>query len=485
MPHAHAPSRSCTARAIARLCDSALLRPSLFKRLLSVQLVVFLGLMGVLLALTVALLLSHGNGSLDHDLKLLAQALARMSSLNPTSTGVSGAAEHITTLHREMAETPINNQELSWQVWRSDGTLLARSDGGLALPFFPPNSLPTTERTEHTGWVMMAAWNPEHSLYAVAAQSSAVTDRLLNNTLRGIVPPTLVMIFTVFLALWLAMRVGFKPLEQLARQLANRSPDATSDLTDTPRHHELTPIVNAINTLLARVRALRAAEHGFFADAAHELRTPLAAINAQAHTLAIARNHAERSVALQALQGGVGRAADVLDKLLTLARLDHTATLDTDPSARQSTDVATLLRDVLARQAPRTAITQHDLSLNAPAHLWACIDAPALTAALENLVDNALRYTPPGAQVRVSLHTTPQHTLVQIEDSGPGVAEHEHTRVFDRFERGQHSDGISGCGLGLAIVAQVAAAHHGRVVLDTSPDLDGARFTIYLPPALP
>ena len=477
----HGSLRTQARAACARLQGSALLRPSLFKRLLGVQLLVFAVLLAVLLSLTLMLLLARGNGGLDTDLKLLAQALARTSSLNPTPDGIAAAAEHITALHLETADIAISPDELGWQVWHQDGRLLARSPNRDSLPDFPPESLSTSERSEHPGWILLAAWDPAHQLYAVFAQSSQVTTRLLDRTLKGMLPSTLVVIATVCAALWLAMRLGLKPLAQLARQLSQRDPQETTDLANAPPHIELVPMVEALNALLARVRSLRAAEHGFFADAAHELRTPLAAINAQAHALTIASSAEQRTAALQALQGGVERAADVLEQLLTLARLDHTVTLGPQAPALHRTDLAALLRDTLAMQASRTALSQHTLDLDAPTELWAPADAPALAAALDNLVDNALRYTPPGSQVRVRLAAEPHQALIAVEDSGPGIAAQDRVRVFQRFERGPHSDGISGCGLGLAIVERVAAAHHGSVTLDASPALGGARFCIRIP----
>ena len=480
-PPRHGSLRTQAWAACARLQGSALLRPSLFKRLLGVQLLVFGALLAVLLSLTLMLLLARGNGGLDTDLKLLAQALARTSSLNPTPDGIAAAAEHITALHLETADTAISPDELGWQVWHKDGRLLARSANRDSLPDFPPGSLSTSERSEHLGWILLAAWDPAQQLYAVFAQSSQVTTRLLDRTFKGMLPTTLVIVATVFAALWLAMRLGLQPLAQLARQLSQRDPQETTELANAPPHVELAPMVHALNALLARVRSLRAAEHGFFADAAHELRTPLAAINAQAHALTMASSAGQRAAALQALQGGVERAANVLDKLLTLARLDHTVTLGPQATALHRTDLAALLRDTLAMQASRTALSQHTLDLDAPTELWAPADAPALAAALDNLVDNALRYTPPGSQVRVRLAAEPPQALIAVEDSGPGIAAQDRVRVFQRFERGPHSDGISGCGLGLAIVERVAAAHHGSVALDASPALGGARFCIRIP----
>lgn len=467
----------------AYLQGRALLRPSLFKRLLGVQLLVFAVLLGVLLALTVMLLLARGHGGLDKDLKLLAQALARASSLNPSAEGASAAAGHITALHLETADIAISEDEISWQVWRSDGTLLARAHRQDGLPHFAPDSLPRAERTEYAGWIVVAAWNPERTLYAVIAQSSAVTSRILHSVWGAMVLPTVVLASTVFLALWLAMRLGLKPLAQLAHQLATRAPDASAEISHAPPHYELAPMVQAINSLLRRVRALRAAEHGFFADAAHELRTPLAVINAQAHALTIAQTAPQRSAALQSLQGGVERAANVLDKLLTLARLDHGIALGQGQREIPwpMVDVATLVRDTLACHAQRTIVSRHELSLDAAAHLWASCDAPALAAALDNLVDNALRYTPAAALIRVRLTTAQARLQIWVEDSGPGIAAHERSRLFERFERGSNSDGIIGSGLGLAIVRSVAVAHQGRITLDSSPDLGGARFCIDLP----
>jgi hypothetical protein len=183
---------------------------------------------------------------LDTDLKLLAQALARTSSLNPTPDGIARGVGRITALHLETADTAVSPDELGWQEPLAQRRqLLATLRQRDNLPDFPPGSLSTSRRST-PGWILLAAWDPAQQLYAVFAQSSQVTTRLLDWTFKGMLPTTLVIVATVFAALWLAMRLGLQPLAQLARQLSQRDPQETTELANAPPHVELAPMVHAL-----------------------------------------------------------------------------------------------------------------------------------------------------------------------------------------------------------------------------------------------
>jgi hypothetical protein len=200
---------------------------------------------------------------LDTDLKLLAQALARTSSLNPTPDGIAAAAEHITA--PDLERRTLRSRRTNW-VGRcgTKTAAAARSANRDSLGRTSRTRQPVHERAVRApGWILLAAWDPAQQLYAVFAQSSQVTTRLLDWTFKGMLPTTLVIVATVFAALWLAMRLGLQPLAQLARQLSQRDPQETTELANAPPHVELAPMVHALGALLARVRSLRAAEHGF------------------------------------------------------------------------------------------------------------------------------------------------------------------------------------------------------------------------------
>jgi signal transduction histidine kinase len=453
-----------------------ILAPSLFKRMFAAQAAVVLLFVAANGLLAWRSFDTHDSGVIDQDLKLIAEAMARMAAMQPDAEGARRAAEEVEEMNRHRSDPPIRREEFAYRVWSADGRLLARSAESPPLPELRPGEIGRRERTRQGEWLLMAATSPRGEVVAVVGYSCEMLTRLMWRTLWDLLPVLLLGLTQVTVALALASRVGLAPLTQLSQAIEQRQPGDEQDLP-TARHRELQPIADAMNRLLERVRRQRQQERAFFADAAHELRTPLAVINAQAHALAATPSGEERRDALRALEAGVDRSAGVLDKLLTLARLDAGV-----PQPRD-VDVAALARGVVARQLDRTQPGGHDLGMEVHGPAWARVDPQALEAALDNLIDNALRYTPPGSRVDVRVQADGDGVALDVEDNGPGVPEADRERVFRRFERGGQPAGQRGSGLGLAIVAEALRHCGGRVTLDRSPTLGGARFAIWLPRA--
>lgn len=452
-----------------------LLSPSLFKRMFAAQALVVLCFVAVNGLLVWWSYSASDAGVIDQDLKLIAEASARMAAMRPDAEGARWAAEQVEEMNRSRSDPPIHKQEFAFQIWSADGRLLARSDESPRLPELRPADISRRERTEVAGWLMMAAASPRGEVVAIVGYSRVMLDRVMRRTLTGLLPLLGMALAQAGLAMALASRVGLRPLTRLSRHIAERRARDDSPLPEAS-HRELRPIVAAMNGLLDQQRRQRLQERAFFADAAHELRTPLAVINAQAHALATTRTEAERRQALSALESGVGRSADVLDKLLTLARLEAGGPA---PSP-QPVDVAALARAVVAHQLDRTGLDAHDLGVQTDGPAWALAQPQALQAALDNLVDNALHHTPPGSRVDVSVTRQGDRVVVSVEDSGSGIPEPERERVFERFERGSNAAGRRGSGLGLSIVSEAMRQCGGDVSLDSSPTLGGARLQLKL-----
>lgn len=454
-----------------------LLRPTLFKRVLGVQMAMVLVLLGLYVASGLTAIYARGEGPLDGDLKLVSEALARMAALVPTPDGVRRASHDVLSMVRKTADPGIAPAEMVWQVWTRDGRLLARSAEQPPLPGLPPGTLATDGRTVRDGWWLIGAHSPDGMVFVAYGQSAAYMDRVRTRLMRDTAISALVLLGIVSTTLWAATAYGLRPLNRFAQTIAARRTEDLEPLAN-PAHRELMPIAGAMNTLLARVRARRDSERRFFADAAHELRTPLAVINAQAHALACETGEAG-SAPHRALEGGVARAADVLDKLLLLARLDGEL-----PAAKPGTcDAGALARAALARAAPRAWQRGGECALAAEGSFPVRADPDLLEAAFDNLLDNALRYTPPEAEIAMAVARVGTRIRVDVEDSGPGLEASERERVFGRFERGTQSSGVPGSGLGLAIVQRAAALCGGSVEAGVSSTLGGARFTLWLPAA--
>lgn len=282
----------------------------------------------------------------------------------------------------------------------------------------------------------------------------------------------------VLLPIWLAVSRGLRPLREFSRHIAQRGADHLAPLAIDPKHAELKPLAQALDALLDQLRAKVAREHAFVQDAAHELRTPMAVISAQAHVLALATDAQERREAEQRLDHAIARASHLVQQLLQLAQADRPR----DGDEPVEIDVAQLVRHELAQWAPAAMEHRIDLWLDAPDTLpWPARPA-ALQTLLHNLLDNALRHVPPDRQLAIELSATADALVLQVADDGPGIPEAERELVFERFYRVAGHD-APGSGLGLAIVKQTALAQGGSVTLGPGLGDRGCRFIVTLPRA--
>ncbi len=279
-----------------------------------------------------------------------------------------------------------------------------------------------------------------------------------------------------FAAAWFAITRGLRPLRQLSDSIAARGSDDLTPVAVDPRFDELRPLVTALDSLLLQLRHKVSREHAFVQDAAHELRTPLAVISAQAHVMSMAGGADERQDAEQHMDHAIARAAHLVHQLLDLARLDNAAG---GPAA--VVDIAALLRQELAPRVTAARARQLDLSLEAPDQLLMAVETQALLSVVHNLVDNALRYVPAGGRVVVELSRQETHVSLSVSDDGPGIPAAHADLVFERFHRIQQTS-ASGSGLGLAITRKAAARLGGSVTLSPGLDGKGCRFELLLPP---
>jgi len=281
----------------------------------------------------------------------------------------------------------------------------------------------------------------------------------------------------VLLAIWLPIRRGLRPLQALTSHIEQRDANDLRPIAFEARHRELKPLVGALDDLLARLRQRVERERAFVQDAAHEIRTPLAVINAQAHVLAHASDAAERAQAEAQLDHAIERTSHMAQQLLELAALDEDS-----PRAARVLDVAHWLRGTLAPAAQQAIAQGMDLSLDAPDALRRAVDVAALSSIVHNLVDNALRYGARGNTVAVSLQEDGHELVLSVRDDGAGIAQADQARVFERFYRGSGHD-ARGSGLGLAIVRQAALRMHGRVEIGEGLNGRGVGFELRLPAA--
>ena len=292
---------------------------------------------------------------------------------------------------------------------------------------------------------------------------------------RFILPYLLVAMPFVLVPVWLSVRNGLRPLQQLASRIARRNTDDLQPVGFNARHRELKPLEQSLDHLFAQLRQKVERERAFVQDAAHEIRTPLAVITAQAHVMARSQSEDERTQAQSHLEQAIARTSHLAQQLLDLAALD-----EAQRPAPRDLDVAQWLRAALAQAAPQAMAQQIELSLDAPDTLPARLDLPALESIVHNLIDNAVRYATAGGNVAVGLRHDGALLHLVVQDDGPGIPVTERSRVFERFYRGV-GHAANGSGLGLAIVQQAVRRMGGQVQVGGGLNGKGVGFIVSIP----
>jgi two-component system OmpR family sensor kinase/two-component system sensor histidine kinase QseC len=299
------------------------------------------------------------------------------------------------------------------------------------------------------------------------------------SALRGVLP-LLAAAPLLASALWWLITRTLRPLSRVVAEVRQRDAEALAPLAGQDLPDEVASLVHSLNALLARIGELLTSQRAFVADAAHELRSPLTALKIQVELVRRAADDGARQAALDALAAGVDRATRLVEQLLTLARSEPGA--QTRPPA--PVDLAELARTELANAAALASARGTTLSLVADDPRTVLGDSAALATMLRNLVDNAIRYTPPGGQVELAIRRrgvdAGSPLCLRIDDSGPGIPSRERERVFDRFVRGSSAQQSSGTGLGLAIVRSVARRHGAAITLGDA-ELGGLRVELDFP----
>jgi len=388
-----------------------------------------------------------------------------------------GAVESLETqINRSYREIGLPSR-LVLQLWDRRGAVLHASPQFAPVPAWGAAG---STRVEAGGEVLHVFRAQDARWRIIVAQPEIGRGWRIRTIAADLALSMLIAFPFVLVPLWIAVSQGLRPLNQLSRHIGQRDPDDLAAIGLSPRHAELAPVAHALDDLLARLRRKVERERAFVHDAAHELRTPLAVISAQAHALVRARDADERAQAQARLDDAIARGSGLIDQLLQLARLDGGS------EATALLDVARVAQEELAVLEPQAFARGLELSLEAPDVLRWPMQLGAFRAILQNLVGNAVRYVQPGGHVVVALGVADDGLHLSVADDGPGIPAALRGTLFDRFVRGTGHD-VAGSGLGLAIVRQAAARMGGCVRLaDGLPGaggLIGCRFEVAFPGA--
>jgi len=297
------------------------------------------------------------------------------------------------------------------------------------------------------------------------AETLEARTQLANEIIKGVIVPQFIVLPLAVLLVWLALTRGLAPLTALQARIRRRRPEDRSPIDARAAPEEIAPLVESFNDLLARLSASIQVQKRFIADAAHQMKTPLAGLRTQSELALRQTDPAELRRSLRQIAAATERATRLINQLLALARAEHKGA--EAPVHDEVVDLGGLIRDVVRDWVPQAIERQIDLGVDVATEAAEVFGAPLmLRELLGNLIDNALRYTPPGGAVTTRVLRAGTDVILEVEDSGPGIAAVERARVFDRFYRVLGTE-VEGSGLGLAIVREIAEQHEAQVSIDT------------------
>ncbi|PKG54370.1 MULTISPECIES: ATP-binding protein [Halomonadaceae] len=364
--------------------------------------------------------------------------------------------------------------KLAFQLWENEQLLLRSATAPEAPLAQQPIGYSTLTVGEHD-WRVYVLDVPDSASRVVVSEREDVRGELIRAVALRTLLPDLIGLPLLTALLWWSIGWGLAPLSRMAEQIRNRDPHNLQSLTLSPLPQELDTISGALNRLLERLRLMRVREKRFIADAAHELRTPLAVLDLHAQNALAADNLEDRQEALNHLRGGVARATRLVTQLLTLARLEPEE--ESQPEYRPA-NLLSEARETLAKLSPLAAEREQQLLLNADEQAeWLTLEEPgAIETLVQNLVGNAIQHSPIQSTITITLAATPRGFQLMVDDEGPGIPINERKKVVERFQRAGPS---AGSGLGLSIVERLVKRHGGTLQLEDAPS-GGLRVRIAL-----
>lgn len=367
--------------------------------------------------------------------------------------------------------------EIPFQIWSTKNTLLLYSPGAPKASLLGDREGFSDKEIDGHMWRVFSIYLPDGAKLAVANKDTASIDLVAELTKDDLY----IMIFSLPLSallIWFIIGKGLSGLNRITKQITERAPTHLEPVNIEKIPTEIKPVINAINHLFVRLQQAFDREKRFAADAAHELRTPLAALKTQAQVALKTQDGKERNVALRNLIQGVNRSTHIVQQLLTLSRL---VPEDTPITEYEDVKLTKLAAEIIAQIAPAAIEKQIDIALDCKnEEVTIPGNYTALSILIRNLVDNAVRYTPNNGQVTIRIIDDIRRVILIVSDTGPGIPVALRARVFERFFRvlGNKSPGS---GLGLAIVQQIANLHYATVHLSSPAEGSGLIVEVIFP----
>jgi two-component system sensor histidine kinase QseC len=376
--------------------------------------------------------------------------------------------EHVPQLHRY-------EHRVAFQIWENGKVLRLHSINAPNERLSPREEGFSDSGIGDKRWRVFSSWDAERRLLIQVGEQLQAREEIAARIGTNLVTPLLFALAVLGLLIYLGVSRGTRPLAIVSQQVAQRDPENLRPIEVAECPAEVAPLVDGLNRLFQRVSASIENERRFTADAAHELRTPIAALRVQAEVARAATSDGERRHALDNVIAGCDRAGHMIEQLLILARLDPAYVRLT----RGPCDLHALAKSVIADIAPAGLAKDVEVELDDSLPTLVRGDAGLLAILIRNLVDNAVRYSPPRTKVRVrtELTTADDRVELTVTDQGPGVPANQLQTLGSRFYRALGS-GQSGSGLGLSIVKRIAELHAAAVRFEGGLNGAGLRVTV-------
>ena len=368
--------------------------------------------------------------------------------------------------------------KFNFQVWTNGGRLLLHSASAPKMPLNTDIDGFGDSLINHEKWRVFTTYNPKAGVRTVVGERYDTRNELGQRIAQDDIYIMLLTFPLSGLLIWIIIGRGLKSLDKIAQEVANRAPSHLEQVNLTEVPEEIKPLIDELNKLFFRLKEGFEREKRFAADAAHELRTPLAAIKTQAQVALNSKNIDEKNVALLKLIASVNRSTHIVQQLLTMSKLVPEAANINDLDTVNLTKVT---REILAMLAP-AAIEKHiDLEFEPEDRIPKFSgNSTAIGILVRNLVDNSIRYCDTKGRIVVRVYKKQREVVLEVSDNGPGIPIEMQPHVFERFFRvlGNKSPGS---GLGLAIVHQICALHNGRVMLSSPDEGTGLIVQVFFP----
>jgi two-component system sensor histidine kinase QseC len=373
----------------------------------------------------------------------------------------------------ETAESEARHS-LEFQVWNSNGQLYLHSPNAPEIPLSNGENGLSTLWLSGKAWRVNTIYNPTSQLTIMVAQRANYRQHLENQLTQDTIIIMLITYPFLGFLIWVIVGRGLDSLKRVAQEVKHRAPSYLKpvDMESVPT--EIEPLIAELNNLFRRLSSAFERNKRFTADAAHELKTPLAALSTQTQVALRANTPEDRKHALLKVLASVNRSTHMVQQLLTLSRMDPEASVQNP----QRIKLGKLSSEVAAILAPEAIAKNIELELvNPDSNATILGDSTYLGILIRNLVDNAIRYNREYGFVKIAIDETYNQVVLRIIDDGPGISEELRERIFERFYR-VIGNKKTGSGLGLSIVAQIAELHHAQIDLVTPKNGKGIEFQV-------